>query len=53
LAAAIAALVDDPKVSVQLGRRNVEVIKGAFSEQAVIELGDLYVRSAHPASTER
>lgn len=42
LAAAISKLADDPALRQRLGRRNLEIVRTSFSDDAVLELGDLF-----------
>lgn len=45
LAEAIARLVDSPGLRHEMGERNYEIIKSEFSENAVLQLMDVYQRS--------
>lgn len=42
LAEAIARLADDPELRHRLGQRNLEIVKTSFSDDAVLQLGELF-----------
>lgn len=42
LAEAIEKLADDPELCARLGDRNIDIVKSRFSDNAVLELGEVY-----------